>query len=140
MKDYGNVVYRKETGAYVIGKFCVPHPDDESVPEAIHKQFSAMWADVDAYAEAHPEMVTEVQPYVPPVPTVEELAASIRAERDRRIAATDYIVMPDYPLPADKLKEIKVYRQALRDLTQQQGFPWDGPDDPACLWPVNPME
>lgn len=88
-----------------------------------------------AYAEAHPECVTEEQPYTPPVPTIEDLAARVRAERDRRITATDYLVMPDYPLDTDKLEEIKVYRQALRDLPQQPGFPWDGPDDPACPWP-----
>ena len=39
-KDYGKIIYRKETRAYVVGKLCVPHPDDESVPEAIRKQFS----------------------------------------------------------------------------------------------------
>lgn len=70
-----------------------------------------------------------------PEPTQEELAASIRAERDRRITATDYLVMPDYPLDTDKLEEIKAYRQALRDLPQQPGFPWGGPDDPECTWP-----
>ena len=44
--------------------------------------------------------------------------------------------MPDYPLDTDKLEEIKVYRQALRDLPEQLGFPWGGPDDPAIPWPV----
>lgn len=135
MKDYGKIIYRTETRAYVIGKLCVPHPDDDTVPDEVRRQFSALWADVDAYAEAHPECVTEEQPYVAPTPTQEELAASIRAERDRRITATDYLVMPDYPLDTDKLEEIKVYRQALRDLPQQPGFPWNGPDDPACPWP-----
>ena len=28
-KDYGKIIYRKETRAYVVGKLCVPHPDDE---------------------------------------------------------------------------------------------------------------
>ena len=82
--------------------------------------------------------MTEEQPYTPPVPTTEELAASVRAERDKRITATDYLVMPDYPLDTDKLEEIKAYRQSLRDLPQQLGFPWQGPDDPACPWPVEP--
>jgi hypothetical protein len=90
---------------------------------------------VFAYAEAHPECVTEEQLYVPPVPTQEDLAARVRAERDRRIAETDYLVMSDYPLSQEKLEEIKVYRQALRDLPQQPGFPWGGPDDPECTWP-----
>ena len=30
------------------------------------------------------------------------------------------------------------YRQALRDLPQQPGFPWEGPDDPVCPWPAEP--
>lgn len=32
-----------------------------------------------------------------PAPTIEELAVSVRTERNKRIAATDYLVMPDYP-------------------------------------------
>lgn len=71
-----------------------------------------------------------------PAPTIEELAVSVRTERNKRIAATDYLVLPDYPLDTDKLEEIKAYRQALRDLPQEPGFPWNGPDDPVCPWPT----
>ena len=71
-----------------------------------------------------------------PAPTIEELAVSVRTERNKRIAATDYLVMPDYPISQEKLEEIKAYRQALRDLPQEPGFPWNSPDDPACPWPV----
>ena len=123
--DYGHI--KKRDSGYVITKnglpYWVPREDKE-------------WESVQEYATAHPECVTEEQPYVPPVPTTEELAARVRAERDRRIAETDYLVMPDYPLSQEKLEEIKVYRQALRDLPEQLGFPWNGPDDPACPWPV----
>ena len=125
--DYGHI--KKRDSGYVITKnglpYWVPREDKE-------------WESVQEYATAHPECVTEEQPYVPPVPTTEELAASVRAERDKRITATDYLVMPDYPLDTDKFEEIKAYRQALRDLPQQEGFPWNGPDDPACPWPVEP--
>ena len=90
MKDYGKIIYRTETRAYVIGKLCVPHPDDDNVPDEVRRQFSAMWADVDAYATAHPDMVTEEQAYVPPVPTLEEMKAAklseINAAADRAIA------------------------------------------------------
>lgn len=124
---YGHI--KKRDSGYVITKndlpYWVPREDKE-------------WESVQEYATAHPECVTEEPPYVPPVPTTEELAASVRAERDRRLATTDYLVMPDYPLSTDKLEEIKAYRQALRDLPQQPGFPWNGPDDPACPWPVIP--
>lgn len=129
-KTYGQIIHRASDDSYVITKNDMPY---HVYPYAA--EFAEEWDAVFAYAEAHPECVTEEQPYTPPVPTIEDLAARVRAERDRRIAETDYLVMPDYPLDTDKLEEIKVYRQALRDLPQQPGFPWNGPDDPACPWP-----
>lgn len=130
MIDFSQIIHRAFDDSYVITKNGMPY---HVYPYAA--EFAEEWDEVFAYAEAHPECVTEEQPYTPPVPTAEDLAARVRAERDRRITATDYLVMPDYPLDTDKLEEIKVYRQALRDLPQQPGFPWDGPDDPACPWP-----
>ena len=98
MKDYGKIIYRTETRAYVIGKLCVPHPDDDNVPDEVRRQFSAMWADVDAYAKAHPDMVTEEQAYVPPVPTLEEMKAAklseINAAADRAMG-TLTVTYPD---------------------------------------------
>ena len=129
-KTYGQIIHRASDDSYVITKNDMPY---HVYPYAA--EFAEEWDAVFAYAEAHPECVTEEQPYVAPTPTQEELAASIRAERDRRIAETDYLVMSDYPLSQEKLEEIKVYRQALSDLPEQLGFPWNGPDDPACPWP-----
>lgn len=80
MKDYGKIIYRTETRSYVVGKLCIPNPKDGSVPEEIRDAFAPQWADVHAYAEAHPEMVTEEQPYVPPVPTLDDLRAAKLAE------------------------------------------------------------
>ena len=48
-------------------------------------------------------------------------AASVREERNRRIAESDWTQLPDSPV--DK-KVWATYRQALRDLTKAQGFPW----------------
>lgn len=131
--DYSHIIHRIFDDSYVITNNGMPY---HIYPYAA--EFAEEWDAVFAYAEAHPECVTGEQPYVPPVPTTEELAASVRAERDRRITATDYLVMPDYPLSQENLEEIKTYRQSLRDLPQQPGFPWNGPDDPACPWPVKP--
>lgn len=128
--DYEQIIHRTADDSYVITKNGMPY---HVYPYAA--EFAEEWDAVFAYAEAHPECVTEEEPYEPPVPTLEELAASVRAERNKLLALTDHLVMPDYPLDTDKLEEIKVYRQALRDLPQQPGFPWDGPDDPACPWP-----
>ena len=60
------------------------------------------------------------------------LAASARQKRDRLIAATDYLVTPDYPIEPDRLAKIKIYRQALRDIPEQSGFPR------SITWPDKP--
>ena len=69
-----------------------------------------------------------------PAPTEAELFQQLRAERDRRIAATDFLLMPDYPLPDDQRTVVQAYRQALRDLPAQSGAPWDGGGE-GTPWP-----
>lgn len=67
--------------------------------------------------------------------TVEEVAETadeIRARRDRLLAATDWAVLPDSPLDAQSLEAVKTYRQALRDVPQQEHFPG------AITWPRMP--
>ena len=60
------------------------------------------------------------------------LAASARQKRDRLIATTDYLVTPDYPISDDRLAKVKIYRQALRDIPEQAGFPR------TITWPEKP--
>ena len=60
--------------------------------------------------------------YIPPAPpTTEQLAYLIRSERNRLLSESDWTQLVDVP------KSIKdtwaVYRQALRDVPQQAGFP-----------------
>jgi len=50
-------------------------------------------------------------------------AKSIRAERDRRLAASDWTQLADCPLSAGGKSAWTAYRQTLRDLPQQDGFP-----------------
>lgn len=80
--------------------------------------------------------VTEVEipePEVPPyVPTDEELAERVRMDRDEKLEETDFFVMPDYLSDPKDLEEVKTYRQALRDITKQSGFPRD------VTWPELP--
>ena len=59
----------------------------------------------------------------------------LRAARDARVADTDYLVMPDYPLDNADIVTVRAYRQALRDLPQQDGAPWDGGGE-ETPWPV----
>nr|DAR48911.1 MAG TPA: tail assembly chaperone protein [Caudoviricetes sp.] len=66
------------------------------------------------------------------VEEVPETADEIRARRDRLLAATDWAVLPDSPLDAQSLEAVKTYRQALRDVPQQEHFPG------AITWPRMP--
>lgn len=69
------------------------------------------------------------------IPTTEELAAQARRKRDLLLEQCDYYAMPDYPSTEGGLVAVKAYRQALRDITAQVGFPSviDWPTKPAVL-------
>ena len=68
-----------------------------------------------------------------PEPTVQELASMVRSQRDAKLSDTDYLVVPDYPISPEDLEAVKVYRQALRDIPEQSGFPKN------AQWPVEPQ-
>ena len=53
---------------------------------------------------------------------LESLANTARAKRDALIKETDFYMLPDYPAVPEGIAE---YRQALRDITEQPGFPHD---------------
>lgn len=61
MQNFGNIIYKTDTKAYVIkdGTYTVPYPGDTSVPVQIHEEFDALYAKIDKYAKANPDKVTE---------------------------------------------------------------------------------
>ena len=60
----------------------------------------------------------------------EEGAKVVRAERNRRLSETDWTQGKDIP---DSISTVwATYRQALRDVPAQAGFPWD------INWPQQP--
>lgn len=61
-----------------------------------------------------------------------EARQSVRSKRDSLISDTDYLLCADYPISAEDLKAVKAYRQALRDVPQQEGFPFE------VVWPELP--
>lgn len=92
----------------------------------------------DGYLTPEEWQARQPAPPAPPPPTAAELFAGLREERDRRIAATDYLAMPDYPLDDATRAALSAYRQALRDVPQQAGAPWDGGGE-ATPWPDKPV-
>ncbi len=61
----------------------------------------------------------------PEPPTVEQLAVQARARRNRLLAASDFTQVTDYfeMCTPDQRTAWRKYRQELRDLTKQAGFP-----------------
>ena len=62
--------------------------------------------------------------------TLEEKASVIRQQRDDLLSETDYLMMPDYPMSELARENLKVYRQALRDVPEQPDFP------NSVVWPI----
>ena len=63
----------------------------------------------------------------------EILSLDVRLERNKILSDTDHLIQSDYPISDEKKQEIKAYRQALRDIPQQDGFPDN------IVWPDKPM-
>lgn len=62
------------------------------------------------------------------------LATAVRDKRDKLLEACDYLMALDYPLSTAAREQWREYRQALRDIPQQEGFP------NAVEWPTKPQE
>lgn len=55
--------------------------------------------------------------------TDDQWATMVRRKRDSLISGTDYYILSDYPSTPDGIEAVKQYRQDLRDITLQSGFP-----------------
>ena len=58
----------------------------------------------------------------------ERLASDMRGQRDQLLKETDWMALSDNTMTP----EWASYRQALRDITAQEGFPYD------VTWPTKP--
>lgn len=144
--------YQYDASGYYAGEVedygLLPNNATYTAPKAkegyIPRWTGAKWEQVEdhkgkqGYVDGQPHTVAEYGPLpkgwsdTPPPPSAKEKATQARAQRDSLIAATDYLLMPDYPVSEEKRKTVTAYRQALRDVTKQPGFPG------AITWPEAP--
>lgn len=108
----------------------VEYKSERELRKAIFEKERKAFAKCETEADwaKHNVEVKEVTSVV----TEEQMARKVRFQRDRLLSACDYYVMPDYPSTEEGLTKVKAYRQALRDITQQDGFPYQ------IDWPVKP--
>jgi len=58
----------------------------------------------------------------------DEAERNVRSKRDQLLAETDWMALSDVTMSS----EMTTYRQALRDITDQEGFPY------SVTWPTKP--
>lgn len=90
----------------------------EGQPQLIDGKWTQTWVTSDATAQE----ITE---------RLERQSASVRDSRQVLLSASDWTQLPDAPLTDAKRQAWSTYRQALRDITAQVGFPWN------ITWPAN---
>ena len=92
---------------------------EEATPTLVDGTWTQAWSVVDLDA-------TETQK------VTDSAAASVREERNLKLAACDWTVLADSPLSTSKKTEWKTYRTALRDISSASGFPH------TMEWPTEP--
>lgn len=65
------------------------------------------------------------------VPTPSEALDLVRAERNARLASSDWTQLADVPLGSAQVTQWRIYRQELRDM--MSGFAWN-----VSTWPRKP--
>ena len=54
----------------------------------------------------------------------DDMAKAVRKRRNDLLAETDYLMYSDYPITDTAKERISQYRQKLRDISKQRGFPF----------------
>lgn len=67
------------------------------------------------------------------VEDVKRIEAEVKAKRNTLLSASDWTQIPNGPLTAEKQQAWATYRQALRDITAQTGYPTN------VEWPTAPQ-
>lgn len=101
----------------------VPQPPctyTENIVEATPQKIDGTWTQIWDVVPATPEQIEE---------RTARQADEVRTDRNKRLAECDWTQLPDAPVdPAPWA----TYRQELRDVTDQPGFPWE------ITWPTEP--
>jgi hypothetical protein len=119
--NYRNPIYNQNGGIDCE----VEHPEYGWIP------FTASPDDVEESGRLLFDKIKKkgkIADYIPP--SIEVFESEVRSRRDYLLKETDWTQLPDVP------EETKLvwaeYRQALRDITEQSGFPYD------IVWPEKP--
>jgi hypothetical protein len=96
------------------------NPATQNLSQVNPTRISGKWVMTWAVTPATPEQIAE---------RTAAKSGDVRADRNRRLVDCDWTQLPDAPVPAAPWA---AYRQELRNVTSQAGFPWD------VTWPDAP--
>lgn len=115
--------------------FWIPHDENgfltgEALEEAIQKMYP--WDAQQSERFASFTNGSEIESLVESAPTPAPTEEQIRQQRNVLLLRSDWTQLPDAQLTPEKKAEWATYRQALRDVTTQAGYPT------TIDWPVAP--
>lgn len=110
-------------GCVVVTPVDPPTEDHTKNVERSAQQVDGAWQEQWIQTDATADEITERTTYS---------SNAVRFDRDKRLSECDWTTMTDSPLASDKKTEWATYRQALRDVPGQSGFPF------TVTWPTEP--
>lgn len=125
MKTY----YSRSTNGFYVHDIHAAMPDDViEITQAQHQELILGQSNgkiISSDENGKPVLID------PPQPTTEQLAAQARSKRDALLSACDWTQTNDAPVDKEAWA---TYRQALRDVPEQAGFP------ETINWPIPPND
>jgi hypothetical protein len=127
-KDHHNVAFPKVMTDEIFAQFGVvrvtstPRPEYDHTKEfnVVAEQVNNAWVEKWVATDVSAEEIAQ---------RTENQANNVRAERNQKISDCDWTQLPDAPVDSAVWS---VYRQSLRDVPSQAGFPWN------VVWPTQP--
>lgn len=127
-KDHSNVSFPKVMTDEIFAQFNVVRVTPTPRPEYDHtKEFNVTVEQVNG-AWVEKWVATDVSAEEIAQRTADQ-ANNVRSERNQKISDCDWTQLPDAPVDSVAWS---VYRQSLRDVPLQTGFPWN------VVWPTHP--
>jgi hypothetical protein len=114
-------------------KYPVESPDGETTTRSeLHQRVLPCRNETDFEAKL---VIAKAGAYNGEVAVVDipQTEAEVRAQRDKLLAETDWTQVADAPIDSATRSAMRIYRQALRDITEQEGFPTN------VVWPEMPV-
>lgn len=98
-----------------------------NIPPGYHAVLNGTWRLVEGPKPVDHNTLPPPQEYLD-----EEKINKVRNSRNLELAASDWTQLPDATISSDQKILWAAYRQSLRDIPQQNGFPWN------VVWPTKP--